>query len=115
PACESVKDLLGYGEEFLATWPELDHLGIQEGRFYYGPMLGLSGRAGPDWPAGDGPRVFMYLSEDHPHQDHALRALGQLGWPVIFHARKRPEVPLGESIAYSAEPVDVHAVLKDAD
>lgn len=115
---ESVTDFFGYGKDFVASWPELDHLGPQKDRFYYGPMEGLKGSAHPQWPstAKPGlPRVFMYLPGEHPHEPSVLEALSLLGWPTVFHSRTPPPGPLAANMTYSAEPVDTAAVLKEAD
>lgn len=113
---EHARCLLGYGHEFVASWPELDHLGPQEGRYYYGPTEGFKGSAVPPWPNAPSqlPRVFMYLPGDHPHEARVLRALAQLGWPTVLHARHAPNA-LAATQCFSREPVDTDMVLKAAD
>lgn len=116
PPVAAISDILGYGQEFVASWPELDHLGVQKDRYYYGPAEGLHGDSEPEWPAAAPslPKVFMYLPGDHPHEKTVLDALAQLGWPTIMHSRKTPEA-LAQTQHFSAEPVNMDAVLGQAD
>lgn len=116
PSLDHVSGLLGYGQEFVASWPELDHMGPQEGRYYYGPTEGFKGSAAPPWPAaGAGlPRVFMYLPGDHPLEASVLSALAKIGWPTLLHSRKQP-VDLAPTQTFSAEPLDTDAVMGSAD
>jgi UDP:flavonoid glycosyltransferase YjiC (YdhE family) len=116
PPVSALSDVLGYGHEFVASWPELDHLGAQKDRYYYGPAEGLHGQNAPDWPtAAPGlPKVFMYLPGDHPHEKTVLDALSQLGWPTIMHSRKAPQA-LAPTQYFSAEPVNMDTVLGQAD
>lgn len=116
PAMTHAADLLGYGHEFVASWPELDHLGPQKGRYYYGPTEGFKGAAQPLWPKSQSgaPRVFMYLPGDHPHEVSVLAALAQLGWPTILHSRNKPK-SLTSTQIFSAVPVDTDTMLKGAD
>ena len=61
PALGSVSDLYSeVDDQVLLTFPELDHYGVRPYRKYWGTWDSSWGMA-PEWPAGNGPRVFGYL------------------------------------------------------
>ncbi|MDO8755826.1 MAG: hypothetical protein Q7J71_00170 [Polaromonas sp.] len=56
-------------EQFLMTWPGLDHFGERTGQRYLGSEWPAE-RSSPPWPPGAGPKVFGYL--------HAIPSLEKL-------------------------------------
>lgn len=67
--------------DILATWPELDHHGPRPGVEYAGVWHDPIGDR-PEWPAGTGPRVFVYL-KDFPARAALLHMLRRSGLPVL--------------------------------
>lgn len=67
--------------DILATWPELDHHGPRATIEYAGVWHDPIGSR-PDWPAGTGPRVFLYL-KDFPARAALLHMLRRSGLPVL--------------------------------
>lgn len=82
PPLSSVAQLFQGTPALLATFPELDHYGARKGARYIGPLFEAESGMVPDWPAGDGPRVFAYL-RDAPWLGAFLDALASTGWPSI--------------------------------
>ena len=64
----------------LATWPALDHYGARPGVTYSGVWGDDSGHR-PAWPAGEGPKVFLYLKP--------FAAL-----PSLLHLLERSRLPV---------------------
>lgn len=61
PLLYRVSQLFADADEIvLQTYPELDHYGPRKG-IRYGGIGDESGGLAPEWPTGDGPRVFAYL------------------------------------------------------
>ncbi len=60
---------------FLSGVPELDPHGARDPRDYLGLHTLSTGTAAPQWPDGDGPRVFFYLHADYRHAERALQAV----------------------------------------
>ncbi len=113
PPLDGLPALLAAAPRFLSSWPEFDHYGAAPGTNYYGPMTGLAAMARPEWPAGDGPRVFVYLPGDHPGAGALVAALGELGWPALWHGRVAP-AGLAASTHFAAAPVDLPYILPQA-
>lgn len=63
PPIESVAGLFErVVEDFLCTWPELDHYPERKGATYWGPVYRAVGSREPRWPDSPAaPRVFAYL------------------------------------------------------
>jgi len=69
---------------FLCTHEELDHYGRRESEApYTGPLAAPGRRAEAHWPAGDGPRVFVYYRARHPGFGALFDALGAIGATVL--------------------------------
>lgn len=70
PAMAGLGDMYAQADQqFLMTWPGLDHFGEREGQHYLGSELPAA-RPMPQWPPGAGPKVFGYL--------HAIPSLERL-------------------------------------
>jgi UDP:flavonoid glycosyltransferase YjiC (YdhE family) len=68
----------------LATYPEMDHYPDRVNGDYVGPWGELPGLA-PDWPEGEGPRVFAYL-KPMESLSYLLSYVRERAWPTIVYA-----------------------------
>ncbi|MFC3712524.1 hypothetical protein ACFOMD_08085 [Sphingoaurantiacus capsulatus] len=114
PMLDSVATLLARGPAYLTTWPEVDPYGPRTGVTYYGTMNGFRVSARAAWPAGDGPRAFVYFPFAHPAAGALIEALAQLGWPVLWHSVGAEAPPLPPNIIHSPQPLDMPATLGEA-
>jgi hypothetical protein len=108
----------------LCTWPELDPWRRPAGAgTWYGPNLApsaaQSATLAPQWPAGEGAKVFAYLNSTHPEHGAMLAALQAAGCRVLCYS---PEVasgrnpPLeGPGIAWARKPVNLDAALPECE
>lgn len=81
----SLAALFDGAARFFSGIPELDPYGPRDNGDYLGLHAVSTGSAAPEWPAGDGPRVFAYLHADYPHVETVLQALAASQARVLAH------------------------------
>lgn len=116
PLRRAAELLLG-DHPLLCTWPELDHYGRSGGGPWLGPNLPPAAGIAPEWPEGEGPRAFAYLSRTMPENETVLAALLRQGCRVLCYA---PDVAAGKpapivhpALRYAAGPVDLDKAFED--
>lgn len=114
PVFDRLAQLFRGDDPLLCTWPELDHYGRGElpaGQRYFGPNFLPHAGAAPEWPAGEGPKVFAYLKSAHPDHAEVLKALARIGCRVLCYlpemAAGKPTPVTSPNIRYSLAPVDL--------
>jgi hypothetical protein len=106
-------------ESFLMTFQELDHHPGREAAQYMGSWAPSSGIE-PEWPEGNGPRVFAYLKSQAPsfRLDAALAVLRELPIQTLAYvpaASKRILSLQSRSLRICTEPVRITAALQRCD
>ena len=116
PALNCVGELFERVEAtLLATFPELDHYPQRHHGEYVGTWSDLAGQA-PEWPAADGPRVFVYLKPFRglPRllDQLAARSLPSL---VYIGGNLPTKRWRGSSLRFFDQPVDMQAAAQSCD
>jgi UDP:flavonoid glycosyltransferase YjiC (YdhE family) len=77
PAIQQVADLFEAEAKLICGRPELDVYGQRANGTYIGPINNIESGDSPNWPAGDGRKVFVYLKPRYPHFEPLLKAFAQ--------------------------------------
>lgn len=118
PALDQLAALFAVDEDFLMTPAELDHYRHRKGARYYGAVLSAEGGATPPWPAGNGPRLFVYVKAPHPHLDALIAALRDSRFSVLAHlpgwSEAQRDAAQTTHLHISPQPVDMRYACETA-
>ncbi len=117
PPLERICDLIDVDENFLCTWPELDHYQGRTGQPYWGPTMERERGLVPQWPEGQEPRLFCYLKSDTHVLDGFLAALRRLPVRALLFVQGLDPRRLGVSsrLQLVSQPVRMGEAAAQAD
>ncbi|HXN15077.1 MAG TPA: nucleotide disphospho-sugar-binding domain-containing protein [Usitatibacter sp.] len=119
PPLERLSEQFEVEEDFLCTFPELDHYGSRPASGYWGPRFRADRGLELEWPAGGGKCVFVYVKRDLAQLDALLECLARQSNRVIafipeLEAARRARFAARSRIA-AERPVRLDSLLKRCD
>jgi len=119
PPLATLAQMLETDEDFLCTFPELDHYGSRPASGYWGPRLRFDQGAECEWPQGPGKRVFVYLQRSLPQLDAVIGWLAATPHRVIafipdLDAARRAQLAARHRIVVE-RPLRLDRLLKSCD
>lgn len=119
PLSRGVAELFETDEEFLCTFPELDHYACRVGGHYWGPAVNIEQGEPVAWPAGEGRRVFAYLKPRCRDFTAVLQALAQADVRAVVYApgaaASMAGMKCGDRILVRDKPVRLAGLLEHCD
>ncbi|HEX5129236.1 MAG TPA: nucleotide disphospho-sugar-binding domain-containing protein, partial [Usitatibacter sp.] len=116
---ERLEQAFESDQDFLCTFPELDHYGTRETSGYWGPRMRIDLGHVVDWPDGPGRRVFVYVKTSLAQLDALIDALVARPHRVLafipgLDERRRARLA-SASRRVLARPVRLDAALRGCD
>jgi len=119
PRLAQVADLFHVDENFLCSFPELDHYQNRKSARYWGASLGRPLGIPPCWPDGEGKRLFAYIKADYPLINELLTQLNSICQRTIVHLPGAPAALIRDHsspfLRFSHEPVEIMQVTRECD
>ena len=117
PPLASVGELYQAGPQEIWGFPEMDEYGERKGAIYMGVYQPDEG-VDPQWPAGNGKKVFAYL-ELFEKLPAVLQALKDSGCSVLVFMSRLPvelrDKYKGTNLAFADRPLKMSSVAKQCD
>ncbi len=114
---EEVGNIFSRSQQFLCTFPELDHYGYRQETEYWGPLFSDDIGEVFSWPKGAEPRIFAYLTPKIINLSQVIRALATLPGFKLLHI---PGMSANDIEAYQAPnlkilstPVNMRSLLSE--
>jgi len=114
----SLGDIFTRSNQFLCTFPEMDHYDFRPDADYWGPLFSADMADEADWPNDSEPKIFAYLTPKVRSLTLALTALAQLPGYKLVHVPGLSAQDLADyqhlGLNIVTSPVNIKSVLAKA-
>ncbi len=112
-------ELFEIEENFLCTFPELDHYSDRSTGTYWGPEfsndVGITAR----WPKNNKKNIFAYLHRSYPFLDELLLSFGKIEENILVHCVGLPSEKIKKytfnNVIFCKDPVKMKSLAGKAD
>ncbi len=112
-------ELFEIEENFLCTFPELDHYSDRSTSTYWGPGfsndVGITAR----WPQNNKKNIFAYLHKSYPFLDELLLSFGKIEANILVHCVSLPSEKIKtytfNNVIFCKDPVKMKSLAGKAD
>lgn len=119
PPLQAVADLFRVEEDFLCTFPGMDHYPQRQGARYWGPVFNIDQGAALDWPQGGEKRVFAYVKPMYRDYEKVLQELAESGQSVLAFSpgisRNLIQKYQTERMRVVADPLNISHIVAQCD
>ncbi|CAD6876760.1 glycosyltransferase [Methylomonas fluvii] len=85
PPLRILADLFELADDFICTFPELDHYRQWRTANYWGPNILQTDGIEPIWPSVGAEKIFVYLRPEYPGLEVLLKQLRASPWSILMH------------------------------
>jgi UDP:flavonoid glycosyltransferase YjiC (YdhE family) len=122
PPLEKVADLFQVDEDFLCTFPEMDHYQQRQGGRYWGPVFNITQGAEIDWPKVEKPdakHIFAYIKSGYRDYEKLLKILADSGHSVLVFSPGLSRGVIGKyqtaTMHVTADPLNISHIVGQCD
>jgi UDP:flavonoid glycosyltransferase YjiC (YdhE family) len=119
PSIKMLADLFKAEEDFLCTFPELDHYQNRKEANYWGPLINLNEGDPPKWPTEGSKKIFVYLRPRYKDFEKIVHTLWSSPYSTLIHAPGVSEIFIKKyrspNLEFSHQPVPIKQVGEQCD
>ena len=119
PKLDYLYQLFEVDENFLCTFPELDHYDSRSPGAFWGPRFDIINGAAAYWPENRKKNIFVYTMRNYVFLQRLLMSLGEVNANFLVHCVGMSEEAENQyaqkNIHFSSDPVQLKSIKNRAD
>ncbi len=114
-----LHELFAIEENFLCTFPELDHYNNRPADAYWGPRFSNNTGVTAQWPANNRQNIFVYAKKNYRLLDKLLFSIGQIDANILLHcaglSNEMINTHASDNLVFSNDPVQMNSLMGKVD